>query len=120
MININESQLNSIQEFASERLTVKQKVYRLVQRFPYLAEDYVKLVWFYWHFYDESFKIINPDGKIDLDKFHRLTPTESITRAFRELCENKRIKLPWRTLDARQTQEVKYHHYYAARKVESL
>jgi hypothetical protein len=118
---MNENQIISINEFASERLTVKQKVYRLIQRFPYLLEHQVNmLVYFYWYFYDESFKIIQSDGKIELQKFHRLTPAESITRALRELIESGRVKSNWKTINIKAVQESKYHHYYATRKIESL
>jgi len=118
---MNEQQIIAVNEFRSERLTVKQKVYKLIQRFPYLLEHQVNmLVYFYWYFYDESFKIIQLDGKIELQKFHRLTPAESITRALRELIEDGRVKSSWRTTNIKAIQESKYHHYYGVRKIESL
>jgi hypothetical protein len=117
---MNEEQIISVQQFTSDRLTVKQKVYRLVQRFPYLKDDYNKLILWFWRYYDNSEKIFNSNGMAEFNKIHTLTPAESITRAFRELVENGRIKLEFNTADVRSEFEIKYHHYYAVRKIENL
>ena len=100
--------------FMSDILTVKQKVYRLLQKFPYLTEDYNMLVYFYWTYFDNLADLINEDKKIDFVKFHRLTPVETITRCFRKLVEDgKLVAQP--TLEkqiARISQEYKFRSYF--------
>ena len=99
MLEIDKGSIPNEMDFRSKMTTVKQNIHRLLIKFPYLADNYNALVWFYWNYIDQSWKYIKIiDGKpfIELnDTKFRLTMCETIGRVFREftkedlfLCED--------------------------------
>jgi hypothetical protein len=115
------SGMTDFEQFEQKRITIREKVENLIRKFPFLKEDYNKLVWFFWFYEDGIHKIIQPNGMIELKKFPRLTKVESITRAFREISNIKKkpfaIPVP-AVQEARAIEEQHYQEYYGRKKRE--
>ena len=110
-------------DFVERRHTVKANVILLLQKFPCTRDDYRKLVWFYWWYIDGIKKIMKPNGFIPIEKFPKLTPPESITRAYREVMNDplKReaiLRVSPEVKIIREMEEEAYHKYYSRKDFE--
>lgn len=83
---------------------VRQNIMALVERFPFVAEDYSQLQYYYWKIFD---------GCESLEDIVNATPAESINRNFRKLVEVGAVVVPQRVLNTRKLQEVNYRHEFS-------
>ena len=96
--------------FEQKHQTIKENVKALCMEHPSVKSDYRKLVHYYW-FYVQGLKNFIP-----LETLEKLTSPESITRAFRKLCEeDPSFCPPERVKSAREEEQERYRRYYGKR-----
>lgn len=77
----------------------RENVRKLVEKFPFVAESYNQLQYYYWKIFDDC---------QTLEDVMNATPAETINRNFRKLVELGEIVVPQRVLNARKLQEVNF------------
>jgi len=100
-------------DFVKQRVTIKENVEWLIEKYPYVKNDYRKLLQMYW-FHIDGLKRFIP-----FEELQKMTQPESITRAFREIANIKRKKFAQPTeivQEARAIQEQQFHTYYSDKK----
>jgi len=80
---------------------VKDNVLRLVQDYPEIKDNYNTLVATYW-------REIDGIESLDNDEVIEGTSPETITRCFRKLVEEKKIKLNPYSIEVRLDKEYQY------------
>ncbi|QST02328.1 hypothetical protein IMZ31_23030 (plasmid) [Pontibacillus sp. ALD_SL1] len=83
--------------------TVKHNIKLLVKKFPDSKNNYNMLIVLYWQHFD---------GYQHISDIAHTTPSESITRAFRELVRKGEIAVNQQTLKIRRNNERKYRLRY--------
>ncbi|RLI52941.1 MAG: hypothetical protein DRP09_16890 [Candidatus Thorarchaeota archaeon] len=92
---------------SEEIRTVKQVVLEVCSKYPSALESYTKLVWYVWR---EMAPRKLPF--IPFPVFKQLPPPETITRCFRKLVEEGRIKLPPNIQEKRRKRERAFRRYF--------
>jgi len=76
---------------------LRQAVLWLCEKYPSVKGSYKKLVNYFWKYLDKlttTCQWCGRETRVWIDDFSKLTPPESITRTYRHLVRNKRIKEP--------------------------
>ena len=97
-----------VEEVRSQLERVMDRVYELVKRFPPAKNNYALLVLLYWMEYDGlKYRKTRTGFTIDIPyaKIGKLTPPETITRAFRKLVELGKVKPDERIRKIRKIKE---------------
>ncbi len=103
-------------DFVQKRSTIKENVEWLIQKFPFVKNDYRKLLQMYWWHIDGLKRFI------PFEELQKMTQPESITRAFREISNirKKSFTQPIPIVqEARQIEEQNYHTYYSRKRREN-
>jgi hypothetical protein len=89
----------------TDHKNVKRNLLDMLKAFPSLAENYNDLCAHYWVVYDNATSV---------EAVSAATSAETITRNFRKLVELGMVKVPERTLKARQEKVREYKSEFKA------
>lgn len=92
--------------FEKKHTKIRDHVKELCKKHPSVVGDYRKLVQYYWYYIDGL------PNFIPLELLERLTPPESITRAFRKAIELGEVEPTDELRLRRDDEEQKYRKYY--------
>lgn len=88
----------------SRHYTVAENIKLLVQTFPYIAENYNQLHYFYWFYID---------GARKLKDIVECTPAETIRRNFQRLVQKGEVQVPERVKKLRREKEEEYRYEFS-------
>lgn len=90
---------------AVNKANVSKNLLELLQAYPQLKENYNELVVHYWVIFD---------GVRKLEDIYRATPSETITRCFRDLVMQKKVTPSQKTLERRKERQLEFRHEFAS------